>query len=357
MDRYIEDGLIRSAAVVVGSSQETLGVQTFGRQTLDEDASPILDDPIFLIASPTKPIVALGLMMLVETGQLKLADRIAEYVPEFAVAGKRSITVGHCLTHTSGLPDMLPDNEALRTKHAPLEEFVAGVCELKPDFPPGRQVQYQSMGILILGEVVTRVTGRPLGRWLAEQLFEPLEMSDTTLGMPDDWDELPKASTGPTKEDRIVEIPTDGSPFQAVWNSRYWRGLGAPWGGLLSSPADLARLCRHLLEIHDGRDGVISRATLAAMTRNQLPGMAQLPEAASRATPWGLGWRLNWPGHATSFGDLLSPAVYGHWGATGTLVWIDPRYDAFLVALTNRAWNEGPSLLTNLSNSVCAALV
>lgn len=352
--RWVAEDRIPAASAVVGSSEEVGQVHSFGRQTLDADARDIGDDAIFLIASPSKPITALAVMMLVEEGAVKLIDRVADFVPEFAGRGKRTITLAQCLTHTSGLCDMLSDNIELRERGAPLSEFLARVCELAPDFLPGRAVQYQSTGFLMLSEVVARVSGRPLAEFLRERVFEPLEMRDTSLGMPPDWEQ--EGGVGEPRRDRIVEIrPGDWSGAR-FWNTDYWRRLGAPWGGVLSTPADLGRLCRHLLEIHDGRDGIISPPTLAAMTRNQLERWPDLPEATRRCYPWGLGWQLNWPTHETTFGDLLSLAAYGHWGAAGTLVWIDPARDAFAVVLTSQPLESGRRLLANLTNALCAAL-
>lgn len=147
----------------------------------------IRQDPIFLVASLTKPILAMGVVQLAEQGLLALNDRVVDFLPEFAGADRRNVTVRHLLTHTSGLPDMLPDNMALRREQAPLSRFIAGTCEVPLDFPPGRGVQYQSMGYALLGEIISRVSGQPYNEYLRDALFEPLGMYDTALGTPDSW--------------------------------------------------------------------------------------------------------------------------------------------------------------------------
>ena len=93
------------------------------------------------------------------------------------------------------------------------------------------------------------------------------------------------------------------------------------------------------------------------MTTNQLQSMAAVPEADRRTRPWGLGWRLNWPGHSANFGDLLGPRTFGHWGATGTLTWIDPDADAFLVLFTTQPQEPEGRYLARISNMVCAAMI
>ena len=83
---------------------------------------------VFLLASITKPMTAMGVMVLAERGALALSDRVRKFIPEFSGGERKLITVKHLLTQTSGLPDMLPENEALRRRHAPLADFVAATC-------------------------------------------------------------------------------------------------------------------------------------------------------------------------------------------------------------------------------------
>ena len=334
-----------AVSVVVGSSSGASEQRSFGRHRAAPESPPLRNDALFLIASPTKPIVAMAVMMLVEEGRLQLADPVSAYVPEFNSNGKRNITLLHCLTHTSGLPDMLPDNARLRGAQAPLSEFLARACELKPDFLPGFDVQYQSLGYLLLGEVVRRVSGRSVADVLAERVFAPLGMKNTSLGLDGQYERIP--------EIRVSGVQLSGASY---WNEPYWRRLGVPWGGLFSDAADLGKLCRHLLEIHRGAAGVINRGTLEIMTANWFERMPDVPERHRRCFPWGLGWQLHWPAHATTFGDLLSRSAYGHWGSTGTMLWIDPQRDAFAVALSTEPLELGRRWLARFSSAVCAAI-
>jgi CubicO group peptidase (beta-lactamase class C family) len=350
---------ISACAVSVVLGEKTTGVHLFGRQTLASDSSGVREDAIFLIASITKPIVATGALILVERGLVALDDRVEEYVPAFGREGKHAVTIRHLLTHTSGLPDMLSDNFELRAAHAPLSEFVAGTCAAKLDFLPGRGVQYQSMGFAMLGEIIQQVSGKTCAQFLDEEVFRPLEMHDTALGAPASWFEGQQP-----KVERIVEvsIPEDSGMSHASaqswnWNSRYWRRLGAPWGGLLTTPADLSRFGQMLLG--HGRLGdvqVLSPATIRAATRNQLEAMRDVPADDRRTRPWGLGWRLNWAAHSANFGDFLGPRSFGHWGATGTLMWLDPDLDACVVLLTTKPQEPNGGYLARASNAIVAAL-
>lgn len=350
-----ERGLIPAAGLVVGRGGQCTGPYLFGRQTIADGSPPIRDDAMFLVASVTKPVVAMGCLLLVERGRIALSDRVADFLPDFGRQGKYAVTLRHLLTHTSGLPDMLPNNRELRAGQAPLDEFVRQTCEIHLDFPAGRGVQYQSMGFAVLGEIIARVTGKPCAEFLRDELFLPLGMHDAVLGLPEDW------ITGPTPRiDRIPEIRVPPDQQEAAdwnWNSLYWRRLGAPWGGLFTTPLDLARFAQVMLDNGlFGESRLFSRATVNSATRNQLQQMTQVPEDDRRCRPWGLGWRLHWPEHRATFGDLVSPRTYGHWGATGSVLWIDPEREAYMVLVTTEPLTGQSQLLTRISNAVAAAL-
>lgn len=351
---FVQDGTLPAAGIIAGCRGEQAGPHLSGVQNLA--GSPIRDDAVFLVASITKPIVASAALLLAERGLLTLSDKVIEYIPEFGQQGKNGVRIRHLLTHSSGLPDMLPRNIDLRQQHAPLSDFVEGTCQVEPDFAPGRDVRYQSMGFAILGEIISRVSGQPCADFVRRELFEPLGMTDSWLGLPEHCFEA--GSSGEAFVDRVVEIrvPDEQAGKDWNWNSRYWRTLGAPWGGLLTTPADLARFCRMMLGQLPADRSVLSPAAIAAATRNQLTQMPDIPEVQRRTRPWGLGWRLHWPAHSANFGDFLGPRTYGHWGATGTVLWIDPDRDAFLVLLTTRPQEPHGTWLARISNAVAAAL-
>lgn len=357
IDQFCTRGELPAAAVLVARNGKTTGTQRFGKQSPASDAPPLRDDSIFLVASITKPIVAMGATLLVERGQLLLDDRVEHYIPEFGRQGKHAVTIRHLLTHTSGLPDMLENNRELRTAHAPLSEFVAETCRLSLTFPPGTGVQYQSMGLLLLGEIMQRITGRSCPQFLHEEFFKPLGMRETALGAPDEW------FTGPHPQaDRIatLRLPADmeGDTAGWNWNSRYWRQLGAPWGGLLTTPDDLA--CFAQLMLQEGlwnSTRLLAPGTVRAATSNHLHYLRNIPAEESRQRPWGLGWRLNWPGQSANFGDFLGQRSYGHWGATGTLLWIDPDTQSFCIVLTTQPQEPQGKYLARISNAILGAFL
>jgi CubicO group peptidase (beta-lactamase class C family) len=348
LKKWADEGKLLGAGLCVGRRGRMVEPRFFGKHRPGPGAPALAANALFLVASITKPVTVTAAMMLVERGELSLEDRVATFVPAFAARGKEGVQVRQLMTHTSGLPDMLPDNEKLRRQHKPLSAFVEATCREALLFPPGTKVSYQSMGTLMLAEIVHQVTGKTVHEFLRKEVFEPLGMDDTSLG----WQ--------PAKKERIAQINVPPSPDRPdwSWNSPYWLGLGVPWGGMVTSPADFACFLQMMLQ--GGQlDGVriLSPASVRAMTSNQLAAMPQVPEEDRRCRPWGLGWRLNWPAHSANFGDLLGPRTYGHWGSTGTVCWVCPDAEAFFILFTTTPQEPEGRFLARACNAVSAALV
>lgn len=285
-----------------------------------------IDTP-FLLASITKPMTVAGLMVLVDSGHMRLSDPIQKYIPEFKNGDRGKVTLHHLATHTSGLPDMLPENEALRARHAPLKWFVEGTCEVALQFAPGTQCKYQSMGILLIAEAVERVTGAPFREHLARHVFRPLGMETASLGM-----------GGRKIEDTALCQVTGNDGWN--WNSPYWRDLGAPWGGAHASAEDVGKCLEYFLH-PDWR--MLRPATARKMITDQNAGLNE---------PWGLGWMVR----SARFGKACSEHTFGHWGSTGTVAWADPATDAVCVLLTTRPAAESrSSVLGPVSDAVAEA--
>lgn len=351
VERAVKNGSLMGAAIQVSRKGMALEPRCFGRRTLGPDGAPVEPDTIFLVASITKPVTATGTMLLVEGGKLSLDEPVTSVVPEFGVKGKDGVLVRHLFTHTSGLPDQLHENQQLRARHAPLKEFVRRICEVELLFPPGTNVSYQSCGLAMLAEIVERIEGVSFREFMRREIFDPLEMTDTSLGARQD------------SLQRISQVRIPGGSFQYGsrevdwnWNSPYWWNFGAPWGGMFTTAADLTAFCQMFL--NDGRYGgaqILSPATVLAMTADQTAAMPDIPPEVKLTDRWGLGWRLR--GRSDSgFSDLVSEGTYGHGGATGTLVWIDPRLQLICVILTNDP--TGASRLRSLvSNAVAGSVV
>lgn len=344
---WTEKNRLPAAGCCVGRKGKMLEPRLFGRQRADRE-SPIRQDAQFLIASLTKPLTVMAVMLLVERGQLSLDDPVARHLPRFAQNGKEEVCLHHLMTHTSGLPDMLPNNDQLRAAHQPFSAFVEETCRLPLLFKPGTRVNYQSMGTGVLAEILQQKARVPLAEFLNREIFQPLGMMDTSLG----WQ--------PDQKDRIASLRLSAEQQQQDWNwnSPYWLGFGAPWGGLITTPGDFGHLCLFMLQGGSlGDTRLLSPATARTMTTNQLLQYPELPEEERRCRPWGLGWRLNWYYHPASFGELVGLKAYGHWGATGTMCWLDPDTEAFFVLFTTLPLAaESDRLITRVSNVVAGAL-
>jgi CubicO group peptidase (beta-lactamase class C family) len=345
---------VPGGAILVGRRGRVVAPRFFGRQGPEPDAAPIRPDGLFLLASITKPVVYMAAMMLVERGRLNLNEPVVRYLPEFTshfldVYRKEEVLISHLFTHTSGMPDMLPNNAELRRQHVPLQRFLDGaVRDTTLAFRPGTQLRYQSMGTAVVAEIIQRLSGTPIAEFLRREIFEPLGLRSTALG-----------SRGLDRARLVrVQVPDYQANSDFGWNSTYWQELGAPWGGLWSTPEDFAVLCQLLLS-GGAWAGVrlLSPGAVRMMTTNRLDDLPDLPEAIRRTQPWGLGWRLNHPGTPGTWGDLLGRHVFGHTGATGTMVWMDPRTEGFCVLLTTALRERAPWLLVQLSNAVAAAFV
>jgi CubicO group peptidase (beta-lactamase class C family) len=282
---------------------------------------------VFLIASISKPMTAAALMILVDRGQVALADPVQRFIPEFRGDGRERVLVRHLLTHTSGLPDMLPEDQELRKRHAPLSEFVERTCRTPLLFAPGTELRYQSMGILLAAEIAARVAKEPFPLFVRDRVLQPLGMHDTSLGLGG----RAISATMPCQ----VEKASDWD-----WNSAYWRNLASPWGGALSTVGDLAQFLRYFA--HPDRR-VLKPETAAAMIADQTAGLNKR---------WGLGWMLN----SGQFGSGCSKRTFGHSGSTGTLCWLDPKKElSFILLTTKPAAQSSKTLLSPVSEAISTA--
>lgn len=270
---------------------------------------------VFLLASITKPMTATAVMLLADRGQLTLDDPVHKFIPEFTAGSRKNITIRHLLTHTSGLPDMLPENNDLRRRNAPLKEFVERTIRTPLLFEPGTRVKYQSMGILLAAEVAERITTERFRKFLAREVYRPLGLPWASLGL----GKIPLEHLQPSQV-RYAGPPYDTGEDVShwAWNSVYWRDLGSPWGGAHASAEEVGTWLRAFLEPDRN---VLKPETIAQMIVDQNKGLNE---------PRGLGFVVK-PG---AFGEGVSEKAFGHGGSTGTLCWADPETDATFTLLT-----------------------
>jgi CubicO group peptidase (beta-lactamase class C family) len=196
------------------------------------------------------------------------------------------------------------------------------------------------MGTLLAGEIVERISGMRLRDFEKKEIFDPLGMKSSSLGMGSmKIEDTVEAWVSPKADEK------DTQRFGA--NSPYWRDMGHPWGGMHSTTRDLAVLLQTFLNggVYNGKR-VFSPSTVKAMTSDQNVRVQ---------APWGLGWALGRSIVWNFFGDLVPPSTFGHAGATGTVAWADPENQLICVILTDRLFEEG-RLLRLISNAVAASI-
>ena len=335
LESEVRQGL-GAASILIARRGTIVLHKGFGRLSPESGAPLVEPDSVYIVASITKPVTATALMMLVERGKVSLSDPVSTYLPEFTGGERNKVRVLDLLAHTSGLPDMLPENTELRRAHAPLSEFVKRSYTTPLLFTPGTAFRYQSMGVLLAAEIVAKISGMPLREFERKEIFEPLGMRHSALGL------------GGMRIADTVQVQDSG---EASWNSNseYWRNMGHPWGGMHTTTMDLSILLQTFLN-GGGYSGkrILSPLAVKAMTRNQ---------NAHLNAPWGLGWALGRSTAWNEFGDLVSPSTFGHAGASGTVEWADPETQLLCVILTNRPLSvDGGRFLRLVSNAVAASV-
>jgi CubicO group peptidase (beta-lactamase class C family) len=275
------------------------------------------DGAMFLLGSISKPINVTAVMTLFDRGKFQLQDRVKKFLPAFTGGGRDEVTVRHLLTHVSGLPDQLANNNELRKRHAPLTEFADQALRTRLAFAPGDRYQYSSMGILLAARVAEVISGSDVRTLVERTVFQPLGMKRSAQGL------------GRFKLEEMVPCQAAGAAPESGsgdprakewdWNSPYWRKLGAPWGGTHASAPDLATF---LGEFLGARGKALKPETARLMIKNHNP---------AGLTPRGLGFVVG-----TGAGSPgCSERTFGHTGSTGTLFWADPASDTICVVLTS----------------------
>src|SRR5882672_3243047 len=140
-------------------------------------------DAMFLLGSISKPINVTAVMTLFDQGSFKLNDRVQKFLPGFTRDGRDDVTIRHLLTHVSGLPDQLSNNNDLRKLHAPLTEFAEQAIRTRLYFAPGARYQYSSMGILLVTRIAELISGSDILILVDRNVFQPLSMKHSAQGL------------------------------------------------------------------------------------------------------------------------------------------------------------------------------
>lgn len=331
---WVEEGRMPALQVLVARRGVIILDDGWGRARPEGDAPAVTVDTVFSVGSLTKPILATAVMTLVEDGVLSLNHPVQAYLPEFVGEGKQWVLVHHLLTHTSGLRDddldvyvaaglregRIPPLEPL--PHVNDDGFLClrafdSLYDAPLSKAPSAEMSYCNYGYRLLAEIVTRVVGQPVDQYVQHRILDPLGMTSTS------FQHLPSERLG-----RHAHGAAD-APWPVVRRPDVVATFALGPGSVCANARDMATFAQVFLNdgVHGGTR-ILSRASVRAMTRNQIPGISStwddehFPEAS-----WGYGWGVRGLKKARGSDSLLSAVAIEHGGIDMHLMWADPTYD------------------------------
>lgn len=381
-ERYVSKGKLKGVDVLVARDGKAAYRAKLG--AMREDGTPVREDTIYRIASMTKPLTSIAVMMLVEEGAIALEDPVTKVLPEFAglsvytggggdapfMPGRpaHGMRIVDLLTHMSGLTYGIQNRTNLDAAyrkarldgHASLpgnDHFIAELAKLPLEFAPGEGWNY-SVSTDVLGVIVARLSGMSLGQFFQSRIFDPLGMVDTGFSCPpeklhrlaDAWSYVPGAAPhllDKAETSNLVRAPK----------------FESGGGGLLSTLADYHRFAAALVN-GGGIDGVrlVSPKTLALMASNFLPGGADLTQVSSslfsEANNAGTGFGLGF-GVTIDPTRALVPGSAGEffWGGIfSTAFFVDPVEKLHMVFMTQLLPSSAYPIRRQLKTLIYAAL-
>lgn len=354
--RWVTDGETPSMVLLVARHGKIVFHEAFGVRHY-EDATPTLrTDSIFPIASCTKPMTAALVMSLVEDGLIGPNRSVVEYVPELAsnVEWLEEVKVADLLCHTACMdelqwvghvnaaaaksPDLPPPAPG---QHPVINRRIRLAAGAPLARRPGSAMLYSNFGYLLLGDIVRRVSGQPLWQFAQSRLFGPLGMRNTFYRLPSEM----RARRVYRKPGYPSTMPVPG--LHGGLDSVEFDELDIGSNGVASTAHDMAVFLQTLMNGGCyGQSRVLSRASVAAMSRQQLdpsiPALATFLDAAGKPVEFefkgggygfGLYLYLGFERFATN-GSLASHRAFGHTGYHGLYMFADPEYELIGVCLS-----------------------
>src|SRR6202161_3467974 len=359
MKSFVDRQTVAGAVTLVAHGNDIVEFDATGMADV-EAANAMKKDTISQIRSMTKPVTAIGIMMLAEEGKLALRDPVEDYLPEFkdlrvrttigpdavrARVPNHAITIRDLLTHTAGIqdypgPPTIPNYA--QTMSVPLDEVVRQLAKQPLLFQPGTQWSYSSPGIEILGRIIEVCSGEKYVDYITEHVLRPLGMKDSFFfPPPDKVDRIAMVYAG--KDGKLERAPASilgGDPAKHRQGSVF----PAPGWGLYSTAEDLLHFYRMMLGngVYEGHR-YLSPFSVHLMTERQTTGI--LPVGWMRGSDYGLAWEIV----TDPLGELAGHTIgtYGHGGAFGTQGWIDPNNDLISILLIQRS-DGGAESMTNI---------
>ena len=292
---------------------------------------PFTPETLVLWLSSTKPVVAALALQLRDAGQLDLDQPVAEYLGEFAAAGKAGVTLRHLLTHTSGFRWV-----ELGWPRTTWPQIIArlSAARLERGWVPGEKAGYHPItSWYVLGEVIQRVSGQPLSQWVRERIFEPLGMHDSWIGMP-----IERYFAYGVRVGLLADTASAaGTPHR--YSSQQGATDCVPGANGHGPMRELARFYQMLLDAGVWQGvRLLERSTVEEMTSRQRVGLVDV--TFQHRIDWGLGLivnsnRYDVPTVPYHYGPHASDATFGHSGSQSSVAFADPVHRLVVAAFFN----------------------
>jgi CubicO group peptidase (beta-lactamase class C family) len=329
----IEAGDFPAAVYLVAERGRVRFADALGEAVREPARHAATLETVFDLASLTKPLVTgMLLALLVERGLVGLDSPVADYLPPFGADDKRTVTVRHLLTHTSGLPAWQP-----LYLFADRERVLDVIASRPLEQPPGERVVYSDLGFITLGLLAQSVTSERLDELARREIFDPLGLTRTFFNPEKSLrTEVAACESGGNAYERGMCESSPGSEVKAtarwreetIWGevhdgNAHFLGGAAGHAGLFSNARETLRLA---LQFLPRTSALLNPETCRLFRTNMTEG---LNEARS------LAWQLAATPDSTA-GARLPPESFGHLGFTGTSCWVDPTAERVFILLTNR---------------------
>ena len=332
--REVDDGLLPSAQIAVARE---------GRLALFETIGAATNENLYCVFSSTKALTSAAAWLLIESGDLRVDERVVDIVPEFGTNGKDAVTVEQLFLHSAGFPSA----PFRPTDWFDRDRRLARFASWRLNWEPGSRFEYHpTSSMWVIAEIVERRSGRDFDAFVREEVTTPLGLPDFHLGLPAEENHrvatLAHYGDPLTSEDYarlgIPEPPVTEVTEDAIlaFNTPEVRAVPTPGGGGIATAADLALFYQALLHGRsNGRRRVWKQETLASATEVR-SGDLRDPLSGKRVNrALGVVVAGDEDRNFRGFGHENSPLAFGHGGAGGQIAWVDPQTGISIGYCTN----------------------
>lgn len=335
VDNLILKGIVNKyfpgAALLVGNENNVVYEKYYGGLTYDENEEGVTEISMYDLASLTKVIATTSAVMkLFDKGIIDLDANVSEYLPEFAANGKENVTVRNLLLHNSGLKAWMPFNQFCSSR----KEVVETIMNTSLEYETGKNYVYSDLNFITLGLVIEKITRTSLSDYCNAEIFEPLNMKNTTF-TPSDIKHIPPTEYDGSWRKRLLKGEVHDEAASLM------EGISGN-AGLFSNPRDIYKLVRTLL--NEGKyynpytrglreETLFKPETVNLFTSKYITDVYRNTRA--------LGWDTKQEPigkYRSACGEVISENCFGHTGYTGTSVWCDKDRKIIIIFLTNRVY-------------------